>query len=67
MRKLLTAGGLLLVGYVFGKEVGAAKATKHLLDAHFESCPDVPLVVKLNNVEMTVTKLQPKGKGKESE
>ena len=59
MRKFLTATGLVLVGYLVGFKRGTGSATKMLIDAHFEACPDTPLVLKSKNVEMTVTKLQP--------
>ena len=67
MRKFLTTAGLLLCGYLIGFRKGAKKVGVELLDAHFEAFPDVPLVVKGENVEMTVMKLQPETKEEESE
>lgn len=58
MRKFLSTTILVLAGYFIGKRKGATDASKVLLDAHFKSSPNDPLVVKTKDVEVTVTKLQ---------
>lgn len=65
MRKFLTALSLLLAGYLVGMKKGVGDTTKMLLNAHFETCPDAPLVIKGEKATLTISK--PKSNEEESE